>query len=169
MVVLYVYLGSIVITILASELTDKYMDKEIENSGYEYTNKNKNIYGNIIEYIKSFLFCSIPVINLIFAAFVIFKAEDLLKETIKDFISNGTIVKKKEEPELKEESKLIEASEIDESLVENSKIIVYRVESNEKKQISREEKIEFLKQEYYRLTGEELNNRTKVKGRQKRR
>lgn len=169
MVVLYVYLGSIVITVLASELTDKYIDKEIENRGYEYANQKKNIYGNIINYMISFLLCSIPVINLIFAAFNIFKAEDLSKETIKEFISDGTIVKKKEEPELKEEPKLIEASEIDESLVENSKIIVYRVESNEKKQMSREEKIEFLKQEYCRLTGEELNNRTKGKGRQKRR
>ena len=91
------------------ELTDKYIDKEIENRGYEYANQKKNIYGNIINYVISFLLCSIPVINLIFAAFNIFKAEDLSKETIKEFISDGTIVKKKEEPELKEEPKLIEA------------------------------------------------------------
>ena len=61
------------------------------------------------------------------------------------------------------EAKVIDIVELDNDKEESSNVVVYKVENNEMKQLTREEKIEFLRQEYYRLTGEELIDESKTK------
>ena len=61
-------------------------------------------------------------------------------------------------------NKIVEEIELDNNLVKDAKVVVYKVEDKEKKEMTREEKLEFLREEYERLTGEELDD-TKAKQR----
>lgn len=152
MVALYIYLGTIVISIGSNVLVIKAMDKEVENRGYAFVEKKKNLAEEIIESIKFFCMSLIPILNIIISSIMFFKYEELSNQTIANFIKDGTLVKK-EDPIIEEEKN-------------NDKVIQYNVNN----EITKEEKIKFLKEELQRLTGKNVNIEIKQeKGRQKRR
>lgn len=151
MTLLYIYLGSIVFFDTTITLASRALGKEIVNLGYQEQEKPQNIFKTIIKIIKFIGVSAIPVFNLVSSIYLIFNLDEAIKEIIEEGIHDGSYVKIEEN--LTKEEKQTEAS----------KIITYNV-SNE---LTNEEKIEFLKQELSRLTGQEITIKEK-KGRQKR-
>lgn len=151
MIVLYIYLGTIVFSFSTFYLADKALNKEIENRGYKkQSNKKKNIFKEIFMGIKSISFVSIPIINLVFDIILIAKIEEVIDEIISADLDKGNLIKIEE----KEEDLVVD--NVDDKV---NSVIKYDV----KNELTREEKINFLKQEYFRLTGEQLSNNKKSK------
>lgn len=153
-----IYLGTIVVSFIGNMLVFLKVVKDVENEGYKFKKKEKNIFNNILAWIKYLFLLAIPVGNLILTGVMIVKANELSNDFIKDSIKDGTLVRK-------DENKIIEEVELDNNLVKDAKVVVYKVEDNEKKEITREEKLEFLREEYKRLTGEEVLDN--IKGKQR--
>ena len=152
-----IYLGTIVVSFIGNMLVVLKVAKDAENKGYKFKKKEKNIFNNILTWIK-FLFLSvIPVGNLILTGILVAKVDEFSKDFIEKSIADGTLVRKAA-------NEIIEEVELDNNLVKDAKVVVYKVEDKEKKEMTREEKLEFLRQEYERLTGEELDD-TKAKQR----
>lgn len=138
-----IYLGTIAVSFIGNILVVLKMAKDVENKGYKFKKKDKkNIFNNILAYIKWLFFLAIPVGNLILAGILIAKADTLSEDFIETSIKDGTLVKKEENTQITEEFN------IDRSKKEIPKVIVYNIENEEKIEMSREEKLEFLKQEY---------------------
>jgi len=152
-----IYLGTVFVSFIGNMLVVLKIEKDVENQGYRYKKQEKkNIFNSILTYIK-FLFLSvIPVGNLIFTGILFVKADTISEDFIEKSIADGTLIRK-------DENKIIEEVELDNNLVEDAKVVVYKVEDKEKKEMTREEKLEFLRQEYKRLTGEEVTNNTTEK------
>lgn len=154
MTLLYIYLGSVALSIGSVHLVNLYINKEIENRGYEFKQKKKNIYKSIIDYIKSYALLAVPIVGVSFGIYMFLTAEKICEEYINKSIVDGSIIKKEE----KEEPRLIESIEIDNNLVRGARVVVYKVDNNQRQEITRREKIAFLKEEYSRLTGEKLQS-----------
>ena len=150
------YLGTIVVSLIGNMLVMLKITKDISNRGYKFNKKRKNQFDPIIVLIQLSLLSALPVGNLILSGILLFGAEKFSSMYIKNLIRYGTLEKK-------EKSKVIEEVELDNNLVKDAKIVVYKVENKEKKEITREEKIKFLKEEYKRLTGEGVSDNTKSK------
>lgn len=154
-----IYLGTIVVSFIGNMLVFLKVAKDVENEGYKVKKEEKkNIFNSILGWIKYFFLLAIPVGNLILAGVMIVKANELSNNYIKDGIKDGTLVRK-------DENKVIEEVELDNNLVEDAKVVVYKVEDKEKKEMTKEEKLEFLREEYKRLTGEEVSDNYKGKQR----
>lgn len=150
-----IYLGSVVGCLLANFLVFFKIAKDVENEGYKFKKKKRNIFDEIIGYIKIFLFSAIPLGNLLFSGVLLFKANKLSQKIIEEGLVDGTIIKK----EANENLKIKEEFEVNTDNYVESKVEVYKVNETQRKQMTREEKIAFLKEEYNRLTGEELQSK----------
>lgn len=149
------YLGTIVVSFIGNMIVCLKVSKDMYNKGYKFKEKKKNIFDVIIGFTKWIIYSAIPIGNLILSGILIFSADKLSKSFIADGVKTGAIIRK-------EEQRVIEEIEVDNNLVEDAKVIVYKVENKEKKELSVEEKIEFLKQECARLKGEELKTEEKT-------
>lgn len=152
------YLGTIAVSFIGNMIVCLKVAKDVENKGYKFKEKKKNIFDTILGFGKWFFVSAIPVGNLILSGILIFSADKLSNSFIRDSIKNDTLVRK-------DENKVIEEVELDNNLVKDAKVVVYKVEDKEKKEMTREEKLEFLREEYKRLTGEEVLDNTKGKQR----
>lgn len=150
------YLGTIVVSLIGNMLVMLKITKDISNRGYKFNKKRKNQFDPIIVLIQLSLLSALPVGNLILSGILLFGAEKFSSMYIKNLIRYGSLIKKSK-------NKVIEEVELDSNLVKDAKIVVYKVENKEKKEITREEKIEFLREEYKRLTGEGVFDNTKSK------
>ena len=150
------YLGTIVVSLIGNMLVILKIGKDISNKGYKFCKRRKNQFDPIIVLIQLSLLSVLPVGNLILSGILLFSADEFSNIYIKNLIKYGALVKK---------DKIIEEVELDNNLVKDAKVVVYKVEDKEKTEMTREEKLEFLREEYERLTGgEELDN-THVKQR----
>ena len=148
-----IYLGSIAITFIMEILLVYSLNQEIKNRGYIEKKQEKNKFQQILDSLQVLLINSIPVINIVLAIIILFKSKEIQEEMINDWIKEGKIVEKiKIEPEEQEEIKK-----------QLSKVIIY----NTHNELTREEKIKFLKEEYARLTGEEIKTSNTKKDKQK--
>ena len=95
--VLYVYIGTVLISFGISELFVWAGRKDIENYGYVWIRKKKNIFRKVIFKIKKFLVTffavCIPIFNLILAFTILFNYDELMKRSIEDLVREGTIEK----------------------------------------------------------------------------
>lgn len=153
-----IYLGSIVVSFIGNMLVVLKIEKDIKNLGYEFKKKKRNIFDVILTWIKFGFISIIPVGNLILTGVIIVKANEISKEIIENSIKDGSLIKK-------EDNKVIEEVELDNNLVEDAKVVVYKVKDKEKKEMTNEEKLEFLREEYKRLTNAEVLEETKGKQR----
>ena len=151
---IYFYLGSIMFFNTSMILMVKSIEKEGENRGYKEVEKPKNIAKSLVSAIKFFTLSAIPILNLALPAFLIFNFDKITEEIIQNQIMDGQLVKI-------EENKLIQENQQN----QESNVISYNVNN----ELTREEKIEFLKQEYSRLTDKNLVKEEKRKAKQKRR
>ena len=148
-----IYLGTIAITFIIEILFVLSLNQEIKNRGYKEVKQEKNKFQSILDFLQVLLLNSIPVLNIATVIAMIFKSKEVQENLISDWINEGKIIEKtKIEPEEQEEIKK-----------QLSKVIVY----NTHNELTREEKIKFLKEEYARLTGEELNTSNIRKDKQK--
>ena len=161
MIILYVYLGSVALTVAVDKFYNKAYEKELAIKGYRYKKIPRNIYKDIKNNIIEFLLMCIPVVNLACAIAMFNNLERDIEIEFNSNLEDGVIEKIPNE----EVTKLIEAVEVDNNLVEDAKVVVYKVEDKEKKEMTTEEKLEFLREEYKRLTGEEVLEDTKGKQR----
>lgn len=148
------YLGTIAFSIAGHFLFFLKVMEDIKNTGYKFKRK-QNIFNSCVKYFP--LLC-VPVFNLSLTVIFIVSADRFSKDFINTSIANGILVRK-------DDSKVIEEVELDNNLVEDAKVVVYKVEDKEKKELTIEEKLEFLQEEYKRLTGEEMLDN--VKGKQR--
>ena len=151
------YLGTIVVSFIGNMIVCLKVAKDVSNKGYMFKEKS-HIFDIILGFTKWLFISSIPVGNLILSGVLIFSADKLSNSFIKTSIADGTLVRK-------DENKVIEEIELDNNLVEDAKVVVYKVEDKEKKEMTREEKLEFLREEHKRLTGEEVVDNYKSKQR----
>ncbi len=98
--VLYVYIGSILISFGIFELFILAGRKDIKNYGYVWVRRQKNSFRKVIFKIKKFLVtvfavCT-PIFNLILAFTILFKYDELMKRSIEDLVREGTIEKANE-------------------------------------------------------------------------
>lgn len=95
--VLYVYIGTVLISFGIFELFIWAGRKDIENYGYVWIRRKKNIFRKAILALKKFLVtvfaACIPVFNLILALTILFNYDELMKRSIEDLIKEGTIEK----------------------------------------------------------------------------
>lgn len=140
-----IYLGTVIMSLGTSFLIKKCINKELKNRGYK--EKKQNIYYDILKFLQIFLLCLIPVFNFCFFTAVIIKSKDLIEYCVTQKMLSDSLVKI-------EPKELIEDEKLDnEELVTNkSNVISYDV----KNELSREEKIKFLKEELHRLTGRNI-------------
>lgn len=151
---IYFYLGSIMFFNTSMILMVKAIEKEGENRGYKEVEKPKNSAKSLVSAIKFFTLSAIPILNLAMPAFLIFNFDKITEEIIQNQIMDGQLVKI-------EENKLIQENQQN----QESNVISYNVNN----ELTREEKIEFLKQEYSILTDKNLVKEEKRKAKQKRR
>jgi len=116
----------------------------------------------MLTFFQNMLVSIIPIGNVLLSGILVFSADKLSKSFIRSAVKDGVLEKK-------EETKIIQEIEISNNPAEDVKLVFYKVENKEKKEMTREEKIEFLKKEYERLTGEEIPNNNKQYGIGKRR
>ena len=126
------YLGTIVVSLIGNMLVMLKITKDISNRGYKFNKKRKNQFDPIIVLIQLSLLSALPVGNLILSGILLFGADKFSNIYIKNLIKYGTLVKKKEK-------KIIEEIELDNNLVKDAKVVVYKVEDKEKKEMTREE------------------------------
>lgn len=95
--VLYVYIGSVLISLGIFELFIWAGRKEIKNYGYVRIRRKKNTFRKIIFKIKKFLVTvfavCIPIFNLILAFTILFKYDEVMKLAIQSLIREGKIEK----------------------------------------------------------------------------
>lgn len=152
------YLGTILVSLIGNSLVILKISKDISNRQYKFNRIRKNQFDPTIILIQLFLLSALPVGNLILSGILLFGADKFSRAYIKNAISYGALVKK-------EKSEIIEEVELDNDLVKDAKVVVYKVEDKDKKEMTREEKIKFLKEEYKRLTNEKKLENTKGKQR----
>ena len=146
------YLGTIAVSFIGNMIVCLKVAKDVSNEGYKFKEKKKNIFDTILGFVKWFLISAIPIGNVIISGILVFSSDKLSKSFIKDSVRKGVLVSK-------EQPSVIEEVELDNNLVEDSKVVVYKVDNAQKREMTREEKLEFLRQEYERLTGEELTSK----------
>lgn len=138
MVGVYIYLGTVVVCHAINSLVIQSIEKESKNRGYESVEESTNIARDILTYIKFLGLSIVPLLNIAITCVMLLRSNKLLEEVIKDRIEEGTLVK-------------VEEIKEDESIVKE-RVITYNVNN----ELTREEKIEFLKQELNRLTGKDV-------------
>lgn len=161
-----VYIGSIIYYYLGIILFNKFLDNEIENKGYkEKEQKPHKMTTEELKYMLSDGFFLVilslaPIINIVSSSALIFCSKD---EFINDMIKNGELIKQEDiidkniETVKAKKQKVIE--EVDTNSYKNDdipKVVVYNLQDGKRNELTREEKIEFLKQEYIRLTNQQL-------------
>lgn len=158
-----IYIGSIIYYYLGIILFNKFLDNEIENKGYkEKEQKPHKMTTEELKYMLSDVFFLVmlslaPIINIVSSSAMIFCSKD---EFINDMIKNGELIKQEDIIDINDmdakKQKVIE--EVDTNSYKNDvpKVVVYNLQDGKRNELTREEKIEFLKQEYIRLTNQQL-------------
>ncbi len=140
MVFLYIYLGTVVLCFGVNALVISATNKEVKNRGYKYKEEKKNIAKSLISFIKYLGLVVAPVYNCFLSGSLFFKSDKFIENAISSMIEDGDIVKAPKDDEdinIKEE---------------RFKALTY----NTNNELTREEKIKYLKQELHRLTGKDL-------------
>lgn len=95
--VLYVYIGTVLISFGIFELFVWAGRKDIENYGYVWIRKKKNIFRKVIFSFRKFLITvlavCIPIFNLILALTILFKYDEVMKLAIQSLVREGNIEK----------------------------------------------------------------------------
>lgn len=95
--ILYVYIGTVLISFGIFELSIWAGRKDIENYGYVWIHRKKNIFRKVILKIEKFfitvLAVCIPIFNLILALTILFKYDEVMKLAIQSLIEEGKIEK----------------------------------------------------------------------------
>ena len=141
------YFGTILLSVIGNSLVVIKISKDICNKDYKFNKRKKNKFDPIIMLIQLFLLSVLPICNLILSCILLYGADKFSKAYIKNAINYGTLVKKEK----------TEGVELDNNLVKD------KVEVKQKQEITREEKIKFLREEYKRLTSEDVLDNVKPK------
>lgn len=95
--IMYAYIGSILVSFSIFELFIWAERKDIENYGYVWIRRKKNIYRKIILKIEKFfitvLAVFVPIFNLILAFTILFRYDEIMKRSIQILLSEGKIEK----------------------------------------------------------------------------
>ena len=94
MAILYIYIGTVIVAIAVDIFSDKYVEKEVENRGYQFKKEPKNIYKSIICGIKNYVHFFIPIWNLCLASYEFSKIDKICEDFIEQSILNGDLIKK---------------------------------------------------------------------------
>lgn len=98
--VLYVYIGTVLISFGIFELFILAVRQEIKNYGYVWVRRKKNSFRKVIFKFKKFLVTvfavCIPIFNLILALTILFNYDEVMKKSIEGLIRKGTIEKANE-------------------------------------------------------------------------
>ena len=151
------YLGSIVVSFAFNILTVSKVVKDISNKGYKFKNQNKKQYLRVFPLLQLSLFDILPVVNLITSTLLMFNSCKLSKICIKNGVKYNLLTKKVNIETVKE-------IEIDKCITKEEKI--------ENKEMVRESKLEILREEYRKLTEEQVvenDNQKKMRIGKKRR
>lgn len=148
------YLGTVVISFAINTVVVLKIKKDIDNKGYKLKDNEKNVFDTFLTAFRYFLISMIPVGNVLLSSFLIISADKLSKSFIRNAVREGELVKK-------QESQIIEVTERKND--EGVKINIYKIENNQKKEMTREEKLDFLREEYRRLTREDAFETEKEK------
>ena len=144
MTVLHIYFCSVVLTVCVDSLYNKIYKKHLKNKGYEYKIVSSNIYSKIIIGFINFMFDCIPIFNIIYICHVLLNLKRLIKDDFEYDLKKGNI------HPIKEMTKIVDVNQMNINLTKE-------------KEMTREEKIKFLREEYKRLTSEELSYNVKEK------
>lgn len=94
---MYAHIGSILVSFGIFELFIWAGRKDIENYGYVWIRRKKNIYRKIILKIEKFFITILavctPIFNLILALTILFKYDEVMKLAIQSLIREGKIEK----------------------------------------------------------------------------
>lgn len=94
---MYVYIGTIFISFGIFELFIWAGRKDIENYGYVWIRRKKNIFRKAILALKKFLITvfavCIPIFNLILAFTILFRYDEVMKLAIQSLVGEGKIEK----------------------------------------------------------------------------
>lgn len=121
--------------------------KEIENKGYTIKEEHAyHAYDSLLSAMKFLVIAIVSIFNLAISSMLLFSPKEMRKSIINQEIKNGNLIKVEENNIVEENPKY-----------SDDKIISYNVNN----ELTRDQKIEFLRQEYYRLTGKNIQNEKK--------
>ena len=139
-----IYVGGIIFCNGTLYIMGSALLKDLKNEGYKEGKKEKNIPKTLLSAMKILGISLIPILNIVFPVVLIANFDELIEITKDGLIEDGSYIKEEEFEDTDE------SSDIDE---EKNNIIMYNVNN----QLTRQEKINLLKEELSRLTGKEIN------------